>query len=285
MEANVSWHLPDDQLRRYASGAAEPPLRWSVEAHLTTCPTCRERLTAHVAPSSVAAGWDRLETELDAPTPGWVERLLTRAGVPQHSARLLAATPALRWSWLAALASTVALTALLANVAAPVVFLTVAPLLPLLGVAVSYGPRVDPTYEITVVAPVHKLRLLLLRCAAVLVATTATSALASLALPQYGLAALGWFLPALALTLLTLAMTPRLGADAAAAAVGAGWLALVLCTLNSTAAGSAVFAPAGQLAAVLGGALAAAALTRMRPAFDTTRMIDRARHSGPGGMS
>ncbi|TDC84244.1 zf-HC2 domain-containing protein [Micromonospora sp. KC606] len=257
-------------MRRYGERVLVPPVLWSIEAHLAACAQCRERL-AVVDPQVVRAGWARLDAELDAPVPGPVERLLVRVGVAEHTARLLAATPVLRLSWLAAVVSTLALVALLANLAHPVVFLATAPLLPVGGVALSFGPRVDPTYEITVVAPMHTFRLLLLRCVAVLSATTALSAAASLALPDYGLVALGWFLPALALTLLSLALTPRLGPVLAAASVGLGWIALVTSTLGVGSGGSAVFVPAGQLALALAGALAALVLARIRRAFETPR--------------
>jgi len=204
--------------------------------------------------------------------PGPVERLLLRCGVADHTARLLAATPVLRMSWLLAVAATLALTALLAHLAQPVVFLATAPLLPVVGVALAFGPKVDPTYEIALVAPMHSFRLLLLRCVAVLSATTGLSAVASLTLPDVGLRALGWFLPALALTLLSLALTLRLGPIPAAAAVGVGWIVLVVAA-RAPGGGQLVFVPLGQLALALAAALAALALTRLRRAFDTPRRI------------
>jgi hypothetical protein len=277
---STDWHVPDEELRRYARRALAPPALWSTEAHLAACPGCRERLTAAVDPAAARAGWIRLETELDAPVPGPVERLLLRAGVADHTARLLAATPVLRLSWLAAVASTLALTALVANLADPVVFLVIAPLLPLVGVAASFGPAVDPTYEIALVSPLHTFHLLMLRCVAVVSTTTVLSALASLALPEYGLVALGWFLPALVLTLFSLVLTPRLGPFLAAGAVGAGWLALIASTLGIGAGASIVFAAVGQCVAALAGALAAVAIVRLRPAFETSRHIDRAPLAG-----
>jgi hypothetical protein len=269
MEA-TAWHLQDGELRRYAERTLAPPALWSTETHLAACPACRERLAA-VDPQVVSAGWARLDAELDVPVPGPVERLLVRTGVAEHTARLLAATPVLRLSWLTAVVSTLALAALLGNLAHPVVFLAAAPLLPVCGVALSFGPRVDPTYEITVVAPMHTFRLLLLRCAAVLSATTALSAAASLAMPDFGLVALSWFLPALALTLLSLALTPRLGPVLAAVSVGLGWIALVTSTLGVGSGGSAVFVPVGQLTLALAGALTALVLARIRRAFETSR--------------
>jgi hypothetical protein len=277
---STDWHVPDHDLRTYAVGRAAPPQRWSVEAHLSACPACRARLTAVVAPSDIDSGWDLIDAELDAPVPGRIERLIARCGVPEQVARLLAATPALRVSWLAALGSTVTLMAVLANVAKPVVFLAMAPLLPVLGVAVSFGPRVDPTFEITLVAPIDTFRLLLLRCAAVLGVTTTMSAVASFAMPDYGLKALGWFLPGLALTLISLALAPRLDPVRAAVVVGVGWILLVLSTLRAV-----VFSPTGQAAVAVAAVLAGAAVVLLRPAFDTSRTIDRAPGAGAGRMS
>lgn len=267
------WHLPDDDIRRYAALGLAPPVLWSADAHLAACAACRERLTAAAPPDLVGDGWARLDAELDAPLPGPVERLLVRVGVPDHTARLLAATPTLRRSWLAAVVLTLALTALLANLAHPAVFLVVAPLLPLTGVALSFGPRVDPTFEIALVAPMHTFRLVLLRCAAVLATTTALSGLASLALPDLGLAALGWFLPSLALTVTSLALSPRFGPVTAAALVGAGWLALVAATFGAGGGRPAVFVPAGQLLLALTTAATAAVLARHHRAFETPRRI------------
>jgi anti-sigma factor RsiW len=277
------WHVPDEELRRYADGTLARALFLSTDAHLLACPDCRARL-AGADPELVRAGWARLDSELDAPVPGPVERLLLRVGVPDHTARLLAATPVLRWSWLAAVASTLALTIAVANLAHPLVFLAVAPLLPLVGVAASYGPGIDPTYEIALVAPLHTFRLLMLRSAAVLTTTTALSAAASLGLPDYGLRVLGWFLPALALTLLSLALTPRLGPVGAAVAVGLGWAVLLAASLSPGADRSIVFAPGGQLALALTAAVAAAMLSRLRPAFDVPRRIDRALRLGARRM-
>jgi hypothetical protein len=267
--------VPDEELRRYADGGLTAPWLWSAEAHLALCPECRDRLADTVDPDLVPAGWARLDAELDAPRRGPVEAMLVRLGVREHTARLLAATPALRVSWLAAIALTLALSATAANVArameVPILLLAVAPLLPLLGVAVSFGPGVDPTYELALVAPSETFRLLLLRCAAVLTTTTVLSVAASLALPAYGLVVLGWLLPALALTLLSLALTPRLGPVAAAALVGVGWAVLLVSTVRWRTGESPLFTPTGQLVLATGAAVAAAAVRKVRPAFETGR--------------
>jgi hypothetical protein len=269
MRRSADWHLQDGDLQAYAGGGLAGPLLWSVEAHLGACAPCRDRLDACVArtdPRLVEDGWARVDAALDAPVPGPVERFLLLLGVPDHTARLLAATPALRLSWLVAVAVTLATTATIARLADPIVFLAAAPLLPLAGVAASFGPGVDPTYEIALVAPMQSFRLLLLRCVTVVSANTVLCGLASLAMPSGGLGAAGWFLPSLALSVLTLLLAPRLGTVVAACAVAAGWACLVV------AVAGALFTAAGQSGTALAVVLAAAVLARRAAAFETSTL-------------
>ncbi|SHN44391.1 zf-HC2 domain-containing protein [Cryptosporangium aurantiacum] len=267
----MSWHLASSDLAAYAAGELTPPALWSVEAHVASCAECRGSLASIVGPDLVDAGWERLDASLDAPRPGVVERTLVALGVPEHTGRLLAATPALRGSWLTAVAVTLLLAALLAHYVEPVVFLALTPLLPLIGVAVSFGPGIDPTYETTVVAPFSTFRLLLLRCAAVLSVNTVLATAASLSMAEYGIRVVGWFLPSLALTILTLLLTPRFGAVPAAAVVGLGWFGAVLSSggLNSTS--SAPYSVAGQSAIAAAAVAAALALRHQIAAFDRAR--------------
>jgi hypothetical protein len=280
----TGWHVPDEHLRHYADRALGPPWLWSVESHLAACPLCRERLAGAVEPGVVQAGWSRLDAEIDAPIPGPVESVLRRFGMREHTARLLAATPALRLSWLVAvtviLASTAGAAHLTRTLVVPLVFLAVAPLLPLVGVAVSFGPGVDPTYELALVAPLHTFRLLLLRCAAVLTTTTTLSAAASLALPGYGPVVLGWLLPALVLTLVSLALAPRLGPVTAAVVTALGWVALLAATVRVGTGQSPVFSAAGQVTLAVAAAVAAAALVKVRPAYESGHHLHRVRRLG-----
>jgi hypothetical protein len=268
----TDWHVSEDDLRAYADGAARPPWRWSTEAHLGACPRCRGRLAQQADPAGVEAGWARLDSELDAPRPGLLEVLLVRLGVAAHTARLLACTPGLRRSWLAAVGFTLAVTTGAAHLGrsmtVPIPLLAIAPLLPLIGVAISFGPRVDPSHELAVVAPVHTFRLLLLRCAAVLSATTALTGVASVAVPEYGAVVLGWLVPSLGLTLLSLALTPRLGPVTAPLAAGFGWLALVGATVHHATGESVLFTAPGQAGLAAAAAVAATALWRVRADFD-----------------
>jgi hypothetical protein len=126
----------------------------------------------------VAANLEVVLGEIYAPRRRGLERALERLGVPEPLARLMTSTPALRHSWLAAVAVAVFFAANAANDTAGnspgrlAIFLTIAPLIPLLGVALAFGPGVDPTYETVVAAPLSGFRLLLVRTLAVLGSTS-----------------------------------------------------------------------------------------------------------------
>ncbi|MDT0407113.1 zf-HC2 domain-containing protein, partial [Streptomyces sp. DSM 41635] len=149
-------------------------------------------------------------------------------------------------SWLGAVVGVLLTTVLASHTvrtgAQPTFFLALAPLLPLAGVALSYGPALDPTYEMAVVSPTHGFRLLMIRTVAVLTTALGLDLLATLALPEFGLVALAWLLPALALTATTLALSSRLGPLLAPAVTGGGWLA-VLAVAQGQAGQGAVLAP------------------------------------------
>ncbi|MET9506145.1 zf-HC2 domain-containing protein [Streptomyces sp. NPDC006622] len=267
----MTWHVAEEDLRAYARGELAAPLLWSADTHLTGCAECRSRLAGAVDPVALDAAWERLDAELDAPRPSPVERLLVRLGVADHTARLLTATPVLRRSWLLAVMSLLVMTVVTVHVVdRPALFLALAPLLPLGGVALSYGPALDPSYEMALVAPMHGFRLLMIRTVAVLTAGLAFNGLATLALPGYGLLALAWLLPALALTATGLALTPRLGPVLAPVLVGGVWLTLlVVAQAQAHSATTLVpFTAAGQSVAAAVAVLATVLLHQTRDRFD-----------------
>ncbi|MER5373999.1 zf-HC2 domain-containing protein [Streptomyces sp. NPDC002553] len=265
----MTWHVAEDDIRAYATGELAPPLLWSADTHLAGCGECRSRLRAAVDPVALDAGWERLDAELDAPRPGLFERLLMRLGVADHTARLLSATPVLRRSWLLAVTSLLVITVLAVHtVDRPALFLALAPLLPLAGVALSYGPGLDPTFEMAVVAPMHGFRLLMIRTVAVLTTGLAFNGLATLALPGYGLLALTWLLPALALTATGLALTPRLGPVLAPALVAGSWVTLLVVAEQYSRGTLAPFTVYGQSAAAAVAVLAGLLLHQSRDRFD-----------------
>jgi predicted anti-sigma-YlaC factor YlaD len=267
-------HLERDWLERYARGELDQARSFSVEAHLPACAACRAQVAGLVDPRRMARGWDAVDLAIDLPRRTPVERLLVRAGVREDTARLLATTPALRLSWLAA----VTLVLLIGVVAAALrgerglmLFLLVAPLLPVAGVALTYGPHVDPAHELSVGAPLSGLRLLLLRAVAVTATTTVAAAVAALWLPGLHWTAAAWLVPSLGLTLAALALTSVTGQAPACALVGAVWTCAVIAAWQSSGDPLLAFGSAGQLASLAAAAAGATTLLLRRDTYEIGR--------------
>jgi hypothetical protein len=230
------WHLDPEAIRRYSRGAAPPDLAASAEAHLMRCAACRGAISSYVDAQRVATIWREVVDRVDAPRRSRLERMLARLGVGEATARLIAATPTLRGPWLLAVAGVLALAAWAAGVDERFLwmFLVVAPLGPLAGVAVAFAGGLDPTREIGLAAPYSGLRLLLIRTAAVLTVTVPIVAVAGLALPGSNGLAAAWLLPTAGLTCAALALTARMTPVVAVGVVATAW---VLVTAPTTIAG------------------------------------------------
>jgi hypothetical protein len=247
----TGWHVDEDILLRYARGRGRLSADASIEAHLLSCGQCRALLAPAVEPDRLERLWTGVAERVDAPRPGPVERLLRLVGMSGDTARLLAATPTLRVSWLVAMAAALAFAVVAASASGArdvgtLLFLLVAPVLPVAGVAVAFHRGLDPAYEIGLAAPYSQFRLLLLRSAAVVAVTCAAVSVAGLLLPERGLTAAAWLLPALALSSLTLVLARRVDVAGAAAAVGGSWVVAVVS--SQVGIGQfAAFGPTGQL--------------------------------------
>lgn len=259
--ATGGWHLDEELARRYAENRVPGVLAASVEQHLVTCPACRALLRPAVPDERRAALWAQILERVEAPPVGRLERLLRRAGLDEPTARLVAITPLLRTSWLAGTVLVLALALLAAGTGAQAValFLVLAPVLPVAGVALTFGPAADPAHEIVAGTPFSPLRLLAVRTLVVVSTTFLPAGVAAVFLPvQLGLA-LAWLLPALSLTVGTLALSTRLDPHVAASALGIGWVSLVLFGVARHDPYLAA-APAVQLACVAGLVIAATVL-------------------------
>lgn len=224
----MSWHVEEEKLAGYARGQVDEARAFSIEAHLLACERCRALLTPRVGDGRLERVWADVNEALDAPRVGPVEWLLVRLGVRENIARLLAATPSLRLSWFvaSAIALGFAIMAAYGGRGDPglLVFLVVAPLLPVAGVAAAFGPAVDPTHEVAMAAPMGSFRLVLIRATAVLASTTILAIAAGLALPHLDWTVAAWALPALGLTLCSLALATVAPPLAAAGTVTFLWL-------------------------------------------------------------
>ena len=222
----MSWHVDDAALYAYAADRVEEPLAFSIEAHLLSCGRCRSSLSRFVDGTRLERMWGAVDERIVTPDSGVIERTLTRAGVPDYLTRLLMATPSLRRSWFLAVAAVLALAAGASHGSngGSVLFLLVAPLLPVAGIAAAYGPGVDPAYEIGIASPLHSFKLLLIRAAAVLTTTTAMACVTALLLPGLDSSVAAWMLPSLGLTVSSLTLSTIVKPLFAAGMVAAAWM-------------------------------------------------------------
>ncbi len=250
---NPSVPAPDvDLARRYAVGSVTAAEGVRVEQAMERSVAWRGLVGAHIDGGRLDAGLALVHIELDAPRRGIVERSMVRLGMPEHVARLMAATPVLRRSWFLAsfLVLFFGIVAAGENRPAPTVayFLALAPLVPVVGVGVAYGPGIDPAHDMATATPLSGLRLVLLRSVAVVATSVAAGGVCSLVLAsQHGLRAIAWILPALALTALVLVVATVLPTRVAAGSVGGLWLLFVAVVARGAGA-LVLFGPAAQVA-------------------------------------
>ncbi|MET9673984.1 zf-HC2 domain-containing protein [Streptomyces sp. NPDC006482] len=230
----ADWHVTDALALRYAEGAAPETDAWSLEKHVESCSPCAGRVSAAVRAGAAGPALASVRAELLASVGHRPAPVTTAASPLGRWARLWwAAGPALRGSWVVAVALVLGGAFGLAYGAgfhgARSWLLALSPILPLGGVAVSYGRHADPLYEITAATPSGGLRLLLTRTAAVLAVCVPLLTVGGALLPPVAgfPGAAAWLLPGLALTLATLALGSFVGCRVAAATLAGGWLLAV----------------------------------------------------------
>ncbi len=257
-------------MARYVHGDVDDVEAFAVEAHVKSCDDCRRRMAEATAPGRPDHIWASVLDIVDAPERGWFERLLVRAGLADHIARVLAATPSMRRSWVTAATVALAFSVLAAyqGEGGILLFLTLAPLLPVAGVAFGYGPGVDPTYEIGLAAPMNGFGLLLLRAAAVLTTTLALATLAALALPDLDWRSAAWLLPGLGLTVTSLALATAITPERAAALVSGGWVVAVLAAEGRSSESLAAFRAPGQVTVAVLALASTVLVIRRQRVFD-----------------
>ena len=223
-----TWHVPAETLSAWVSGRITATTAAAVEQHLTICADCRSRVAAPAAdqvPLDFDRIWSGIADRVEPPSMRPLGRLMNRLGMSGSDAILLGAASAFTVSWVAATATVVALTflmSILAPASALPIYLLLAPLVPMAGVAAAYGEEVDPAYELSIAAPYPQLRLLLLRAIAVVVVSVPLTVLAGVGLRPWWVA-VAWLAPGLAFVLLLLAATTWWSSSLAAGAIALLW--------------------------------------------------------------
>ncbi|MEU6274374.1 zf-HC2 domain-containing protein [Streptomyces populi] len=202
----------------------------------TTAPAAPAARTASAAASTARGRTAPAGVPVPDRAPAGVPRA-PRVSGGRLTRILWAAGPAVRGAWTGAVLLVALGAVALAYgggwAGARPLLLALAPVVPVTGVALSYGRHADPLHEIAASAPSGGLRLLLARTAAVLVVSAPSLTVAGLLLPSSGPrlpagpATAGWLLPGLALTLASLVLSGYLGCRTATAVVGGGWLLAV----------------------------------------------------------
>jgi hypothetical protein len=245
------WHVGENLAARYADGLLSETDDWSVEKHLESCGACATRVSRVVRAGAAGAELAEIRAavlrDIREAAPARIKAPPGIKGTaPPHRLRcgrlLWAAGPALRGPWALALllvaAGAVGLGKAGGYEGARPLLLALAPVLPVAGIALSYGRHADPAYELAATSPSGGLRLLLTRAAAVLAVCVPLLTVAGLLLPGTMSAGHGgpvpyevrvpgaaaWLLPGLALTLASLALATFLGCRTATLLVGGGWL-------------------------------------------------------------
>ena len=252
----------NDLERMLGEAAARPQLFGGVEAE----------------PTRMSENLLSIHAELDAPRESRLARVLRRLGVPDLTIPLVTATPALRRSWFVAVAIAVLFALSVASNDSRVgvdriaTFLTLAPLIPLLGVALAFGKGVDPTHDLVVAAPRDTFRVFLIRALTVLVASSGILLVSSLFLPTGGAFRFAWLLPAVAVSALTLAVSRRVDPRRAAAVIGSSWVVLVVVAASASSS-AAMFGPVTQIAALVIAAGASWFVFSSRGRFEAAEVI------------
>lgn len=225
-----------------------------------------------IDPARIDANWRAITAELDAPRPSRMERALRFCRVPARVTRVVVATPALRRAWYIALAVVTLIGLGSVNPDEPrqslFVLLVLAPLVPVLGVAMAYGPSADPAYEVQLATPKRGLRLLAIRAATVLgvsmVVIVTLSLLNATARPM----AFAWLLPGFAVTTGSLAAMTVLSPRLATSVVGGVWLVVALVGRGASDDWLGAFGPIGQAAALAATLVFVGITVARRTSFD-----------------
>jgi hypothetical protein len=233
------------------------------------------------AASEADPTWHAIADAIDRPT-ATRHRMLGRLERRHPLSAVTFGSPALRRSGALALGVVLLVPLLLNGVglsgAALTLFLVLAPLLPLAGVAASYSAAIEPVGELALATPARSARLLLWRGCTVLAVSVPVGVLAAVPFSSSALLVLGWILPALALCAITIAATTwRDPVPVAALLAGAWAIAVVALTTGGGRSAAAIstdvatWAPAVQLVSVIAIAVGVAVAASRREAFEQAR--------------
>ena len=184
--------------------------------------------------------WISVAAQVWRRQPGWLERTAGRLLRSPGLARALLTTPSLLLPWLLASVAVLAAGAAATTDSGQPLVALLAPAVAAAAIAYSYGPGIDPAWELACSMAVSDRMVLLVRALAVfavnavlgLAASAASAVSAASVISASGAAAavtFGWLIPMTAVCAFALAVaTVARSANAGAAAGVAAWLIIVL---------------------------------------------------------
>ena len=188
------------------------------------------------APDDVDLGrvWISVAAQVWRRRPGWLERTAGRLLRSPGLARALLTTPSLLLPWLLASVAVLAAGAAATTDSGQPLVALLAPAVAAAAIAYSYGPGIDPAWELSCSMAVSDRMVLLARALAVFAVNAvlglAASAVSALSVSSAAAAVtFGWLIPMTAVCAFALAVaTVARSANAGAAAGVAAWLIIVL---------------------------------------------------------
>jgi hypothetical protein len=227
----TAWHASGAALQGWVDGTCGSVVGASVEQHVVHCSECQTRVADLVPAASMVAGWEAVLAAVETPPPTPAERFLLRTGLTPADTVIIASAPRILLAWFTGLVCVLGFTFVAKDVGGQdgmlVAFLLPAPLLPVIGVALAYGPGADPAYETVLATPYRMFRLVLLRSATVLAVALPLIVAVGLLLPISTTAAVAWLLPAAGFVVAVLVVSAWVNPEYAAAAIAAAWVGAV----------------------------------------------------------
>jgi hypothetical protein len=228
----MTWHVDNATAERYTSGTTDGAVAASLEAHLMACEQCRALVNEAADDVTLADAWQGIVDILDTPRTGWVETAMLRAGCSEPTGRIVAATTRARFAYLFVVAFDVMLAVVSARArnadALFAAFLLLAPLGPLVATASAFGRWFDPCHALMRPLPTSTWKMILIRTVAAVVPAIVLTGLSLPWVADRGWLAVAWLLPALALSLVALALSSWFDVEVVCITLAVVWVAVPL---------------------------------------------------------
>jgi hypothetical protein len=242
------WHVGPGVWERYVTGGLDFPAQSAVDTHVQGCAACQQAAVTYVDAPALDRAWMKVTLEIVRPRVSAPWTGLLRAGVPDSDVVVLRASSGLYLPWVSSILAALACAFLSGSLPAQQdrLFLLLAPLIPVLAVALAYDVT-DPLRELETSTPLSKFRIALLRTSAALAVALPVTTGLGLTVPGLRGLAFVWLMPGLCLTMTMLLLLTWWTAWVTAGVVAASW-AVAVGVLTDAGSAGAVASEGAQLA-------------------------------------